>query len=110
MILKNVYFRKIELKDDSPEEFKQKLGEALDILGHATEDSYDQMGIDAFLDWVTDLHWIKEKNIVITVSGNVSKYIEDIMIEIVDFWKYDAKKVIAGGENRNFEFLLIDNK
>lgn len=32
MILKNVYFRKIELKDDSTEEFKQKLGEALDIL------------------------------------------------------------------------------
>lgn len=35
-----------------------------DILGHATEDSYNQMGMDAFLDWVTDLHWIKEKNIV----------------------------------------------
>ena len=45
----------------------------MDILDHATEDSYEQMGIDGFLDWVT------EENIVITVSGNVSEYIEDIM-------------------------------
>lgn len=110
MILKNVYFRKIELKDDSTEEFKQKLGEALDILDHATEDSYEQMGIDGFLDWVTDLNWVTEENIVITVSGNVSEYIEDIMTDIVDFWKNDAEKVIVGGKNRNFEFILIDTK
>lgn len=76
----------------------------MDILDHATEDSYEQMGIDGFLDWVT------EENIVITVSGNVSEYIEDIMTDIDDFWKNDAEKVIVGGKNRNFEFILIDTK
>ncbi len=36
MILKDVYFREIKLDNDSKIEFKEKLGEALDILNHAT--------------------------------------------------------------------------
>lgn len=62
MILRNVYFREIELENDSINEFKQKLGEALDILNHATGSSYNQMTTDGFLDWATDLGWIDEEN------------------------------------------------
>lgn len=32
------------------------------------------------------------------------------MTDIDDFWKNDAEKVILGGKNRNFEFILIDTK
>lgn len=108
MILRNVYFREIILKDDSIDEFKHKLGEALNILNHATEDSYNQMTTDGFLDWATDLGWIDEKNIVIKVSGIVSELIEELMNDIVDFWSNDAEKVIKNGKNRNFEFIIVE--
>ena len=49
---------KVSLNNDSIEEFKEKLGSALDILNHATEDSYEEMTTDGFMDWVCDLFWI----------------------------------------------------
>lgn len=109
MILKEIYFKEITLDNDSKEEFKEKLGEALNILNNATEDCYDKMTTDGFLDWACDLSWIAEKNIIIKVNGKVSKIVEELMNEIVEFWANDAKRVIKGGENRNFEFIIIDN-
>ena len=109
MILKEIYFKEITLDNDSKEEFKEKLGEALNILNHATEDCYNKMTTDGFMDWVCDLSWITEKNIIIKVNGKVSKTVEELMSEIVEFWANDAEKVIKGGKNRNFEFIIIDN-
>ncbi len=110
MILKNVYFREINIPGGTWEEFKNELGSALDILSNATEDSYERMNIAAFTDWATDLHWIKEENIIIKVNGPVTKIVEEVMSDIVNFWANDAKKYIAGGRNRNFEFILVDVK
>ena len=50
MILKNVYFREINIPGGTWEEFKNELGSALDILSNATEDSYERMNIAAFTD------------------------------------------------------------
>lgn len=110
MVLKNVYFREINMKDGTWEEFKNELGPALDILEHATEDSYQKMNISAFSDWAEDLCWIKEENIIIKVNGPVCETVEDIMNEITEFWAKDAERCIAGGKNRNFEFILVDVK
>lgn len=110
MILKDVYFREIKLDNDSKTEFKEKLGEALDILNHATESSYDEMTTDGFLDWACDLSWINEKNIIIKITGNISNIVETLMNDIVVFWSNEAEKVIKGGKNRNFEFIIINNK
>ena len=41
MILKEIYFKEITLDNDSKEEFKEKLGEALNILNHVSEDCYN---------------------------------------------------------------------
>ncbi len=109
MILKEIYFKEITLDNDSKEEFKEKLGEALNILNHVPEDCYNKMTTDGFMDWVCDLSWITEKNIIIKVNGKVSKTVEELMSEIVEFWANDAEKVIKGGKNRNFEFIIIDN-
>lgn len=110
MVLKNVYFREINMKNGTWEEFKNELGPALDMLGHVVEDSYDKMNISAFLDWAKDLCWIKEDNIIIKVNGPVCELVEDVMNEISKFWAVEAEKCIAGGKNRNFEFILVDVK
>lgn len=109
MILKEIYFKEITLDNDSKEEFKEKLGEALDMLNHATEDCYDKMTTDGFMDWACDLSWIAEKNIIIKVNGKVSKIVEELMNEIVEFWANAVESVIKGGKNRNFEFIIMDN-
>ena len=36
-----IYFKEITLDNDSKEEFKEKLGEALNILNHVSEDCYN---------------------------------------------------------------------
>lgn len=64
------------------------------------------MNADAFLDWVRDLWWIEEENVIIKINGHVSKEVEDIMKIIVDLWKYEADKVIVGGKNKDFEFII----
>ena len=81
----------------------------MNILNHVPEDCYNKMTTDGFMDWVCDLSWITEKNIIIKVNGKVSKTVEELMSEIVEFWANDAEKVIKGGKNRNFEFIIIDN-
>ena len=81
MILKNVYFREINIQSGTWEEFKNQLGTALDMLSHATEDSYERMNIAAFTDWAKDLNWIKEDNIIIKVNGPVTKIVEEVMKE-----------------------------
>lgn len=110
MILKNVYFREINIPGGTWEEFKNELGSALDILSNATEDSYERMNIAAFTDWATDLHWIKEENIIIKVNGPVTKIVEEVMNDIVNFWANDVEKYTVGGRKRNFEFILVDVK
>lgn len=109
MIKRDVYFREICLETEGFEEFKIKLGDALQILyPHTSSISYNNMNIDAFLDWVCDLWWIKEKNIIIKVTGTVSKEIENIMDEIIKFWSSDAEMTIKNGKNKDFEFILLE--
>ena len=81
----------------------------MDIIKHATEDCYENMTTDGFMDWACDLSWIAEKNIIIKVNGKVSKIVDELMNEIVEFWANDAERVIKGVKNRNFEFIIIDN-
>lgn len=107
MIKKNVYFKEINLENTGFDEFKIKLGNALEILyPHTASKGYENMNADAFLDWVRDLWWIEEENVIIKINGHVSKEVEDIMKIIVDFWKYEADKVIVGGKNKDFEFII----
>ena len=110
MILKDIYFKEITLDNGSEKEFIEKLGQALDVLNHATEDSYDKMNIQGFLDWACDLCWITEQNNIIKVNGKVSNNVETLMEDIVEFWASEAKRVIKDGKNRNFEFIIMNNK
>lgn len=108
MIIKNVYFRKINIQSSTLEEFKSKLGIALDILNHATEDNYENMNLDAYMDWVTDLHWINERNIIIVVEGFISNDIEILMNEIINFWKNEAETTTVDGKSKNVEFIILN--
>lgn len=107
MIKKNVYFKEINLENTSFNEFKIKLGDALEILyPHTASKDYENMNADAFLDWVCDLWWIEEDTVIVKINGPVSKEVEDIMNIIVNFWKHEADKVIEGGRNKDFEFII----
>ena len=91
----------IKLETDEWNEFVTKLGTEFNILEHATENNYDTMNYDKFMDWMTDLHWIdKDKNIFINVEGLVSNKVVDFLNELKNFWENDAQKCIVDGKNR----------
>jgi len=100
---------KVSLNNDSIEEFKEKLGSALDILNHATEDSYEEMTTDGFMDWVCDLFWIPENIINIEIEGPISPSVKEVMDEICDFWQNDAETVIKDGKKKIITFTIQNN-
>lgn len=100
---------KVSLNNDSIEEFKEKLGSALDILNHATEDSYEEMTTDGFMDWVCDLFWIPEDIINIEIEGPISPSVKEVMDEVCDFWQNDAETVIKDGKKKIITFTIQNN-
>ena len=109
MFLGDVYLKKITLVNDSMEEFKEKLGSALDILNNATEDSYEEMTTDGFMDWVCDLSWIPEDIINIEIDGPISPSVKEVMDEICNFWQNDAETVIKDGKKKIITFTIQNN-
>ena len=96
----------VKLDNNSIEEFKEKIGEALGILNHATEKSYQEMTTDGFIDWACDLSWMPEENIEIVVEGPISSLAKELMDEICNFWQNDAETVIKDGKKKQIQFII----
>jgi hypothetical protein len=72
---------------------------------------------DAYLDWMTDLSWIKEKSITIVVKDyhlflqDDKKYKEFFLSDFLDklfpFWKYDAYKVFNKESVKSICLFLV---
>lgn len=106
---KEQYFKKVYLDNDSMEDFKQKIGDALDILNHSTEKDYQEMTTDGFMDWVCDLSWIPEDIINIEIEGPISPSVKELMDEICNFWQNDAETVIKDGKKKTITFTIQNN-
>lgn len=100
---------KVKLDNDSIDEFKQKLGAALDILNHSTEKSYQEMTTDGFMDWLCDLHWIPDEEIKIEITGHLSSLGKELLEEICNFWENDAETVIKNGKKKIITFTIENN-
>ena len=79
------------------------------------KDSIDS--VDAYLDWMTDLSWIMEKNIVLIIL-NYSRFLENDLEEkrlvisdfqnyILPFWQEKVKCVMVNGKPRSFQIYLV---
>lgn len=79
------------------------------------KDSIDS--VDAYLDWMTDLSWITEKNIVLIIL-NYSRFLENDLEEkrlvisdfqnyILPFWQEKVKCVMVNGKPRSFQIYLV---
>ncbi|MGC6768260.1 barstar family protein [Enterococcus sp. LJL51] len=71
---------------------------------------------DGFLDWMRDLEWIHEQEIVVVIY-NFDNCIEDSgkkeIIKmfgqmILPFWEKEVEEVVMGGKRRNFNVYLVD--
>ena len=100
---------KVNLENDSIDEFKEKFGSALDILNHVTETSYNEMTIDGFMDWACDLSWIYDEEIEIEIIGAISSLSKELLEDICEFWEKDAERVIAGGKRKKLSFIIKNN-
>lgn len=101
---------KVKLNNDSLDEFKEKIGDALDILNHGTESSYQEITTEGFIDWACDLWWIPDEEIEIEITGSISALGIELLNEICDFWKNDAETVIADGKKKIITFTIKNNK
>lgn len=74
-------------------------------------------GWDSFEDWMTDLSWISEKEIIIIISNykhflkNKSEdkdiFFEVFSEDILPFWENMATQTIVGGEPKDFNVYLV---
>ncbi len=100
---------KVYLDNDSMEEFKQKIGDALDILNHSTEKDYQEMTIDGFMDWACDLHWIPDDELRFEITGPISVLGIELLNDICNFWENDAETVIKDGKKKIITFTIQNN-
>ena len=74
--------------------------------------------IDRYLDWIRDLSWISQKEILLVIN-NFEYFIvddEDLRTQIIfdfydlilPFWEEGVKKFVVGGKPRKFNVYLVE--
>lgn len=74
--------------------------------------------IDRYLDWMRDLQWINEEEIVLIINNynyflrNDSKLKEELILdfeeELLPYWEKEVKNEVIDGVPRPFKVYLVD--
>lgn len=101
MILENAFVANIELKKGDINEFVDKAWKALKI-----DEAYpkEKIGNNAFLDWAKDLFWIKEKEVVVIIKGNIRKDARKIIELLNEYWE----EYYNPDEEKNVSFIITE--
>ena len=74
--------------------------------------------IDRYLDWIRDLEWLEQKEVVIIIKhfsefcknspSTKSEIILDFEEIILPYWDGEVKNVVVEGESKSFLIYLVD--
>ncbi|MBD5093446.1 MAG: barstar family protein [Subdoligranulum sp.] len=94
------------------------LPEYLKVMSEEFSFPIPSKSVDGYLDWIRDLTWIEQENIVLFIE-NFSHFLEDDpsqkakMIKlfrdsILPWWDGDVERYVVEGEKRSFQVYLVD--
>jgi hypothetical protein len=74
---------------------------------------------DRYLDWITDLHWLGDKEQFILIIHNYNEFIKDDPLmkkniittledHVLPFWEVEVEHVVVGGRRKSFMVYLVE--
>ena len=94
------------------------LPEYLKVMSEEFSFPIPNKGVDGYMDWIEDLTWIEQENIVLFIE-DFSHFLEEDpsrktqMIElfrdkILPWWDGEVERYVVEGEKRSFQVYLVD--
>ncbi|MDR0298967.1 MAG: barstar family protein [Streptococcaceae bacterium] len=96
----------------------QTIDDYLDFMGTKLNFPVKGKSIDGYLDWMTDLQWLKKKRYILVIENfnqfllrdpAKKKIIMDTFEEVVlPWWEKDIKKHMVGGKPQPFNLYIVE--
>ncbi|WP_019555607.1 barstar family protein [Propionispira raffinosivorans] len=96
----------------------QNLHDYLNVVNRVFKFPIPARGLDGYLDWMTDLDWLKKEGYVLIINyfGSFlkndpnlkSKILSTFIDNILPFWQDEVTRVVVEGKTKSFTVYLID--
>ncbi len=104
MIIENVFYAEIQLKNGDLDEFAEQGWYALKVNEEYPE---EEIGNNAFLDWARDLTWIEEKHIVVVVKGSMKEETHEIIEFLNRHWANNFQNSKKEEYKKQVDFIVV---